>query len=102
MLAPALLIAVASEACEADFVALLIRGDHQLNEVKAEHLPEIVSPLQFATEENIRSIMNAGTGSLGPVNLTNGFCFFNVGGVMTTVAENNVVFAGFCQYMKFV
>lgn len=64
------LIVVASEDCEADFVALLIRGDHTLNEVKAEHLPEIVSPLQFATEENIRSIMNAGAGSLGPVKLT--------------------------------
>ncbi|MCK5894877.1 MAG: proline--tRNA ligase [Endozoicomonadaceae bacterium] len=64
------LIVVASEACEANFVALLVRGDHQLNEVKAGHLPEVASPLQFATEEEIRPIMTAGPGSLGPVNMT--------------------------------
>ena len=64
------LIVAASDACEADFVALLVRGDHELNEVKAEHLPEVASPLQFATEDQIRPIMNAGPGSLGPVNMT--------------------------------
>ena len=64
------LIVAASEACEADFVALLVRGDHELNEIKAEHLPEVASPLRFATEDEIRPVMNAGPGSLGPVNMT--------------------------------
>lgn len=51
-------------------VALLVRGDHELNEVKAEKLPQVASPLTFATEEEIRAVINAGPGSLGPVNMT--------------------------------
>lgn len=50
-------------------VALLVRGDHQLNEIKAEKLPQVAKPLTFATEEEIRAIVGAGPGSLGPVNL---------------------------------
>ncbi len=63
------LIVVAAEECEAEFIALLIRGDHELNEIKAEKLPQVASPLQFATEEQIRAVVGAGPGSLGPVNL---------------------------------
>ncbi|RLV58727.1 proline--tRNA ligase [Parashewanella curva] len=51
------------------FVALLVRGDHDLNEIKAEKVPQVASPLEFATEEEIRSVIGAGPGSLGPVNL---------------------------------
>ncbi|MCX8579603.1 proline--tRNA ligase [Gilliamella sp. B2717] len=50
-------------------VALLIRGDHTLNEIKAEKIDIVASPLEFATEDEIRAIVNAGPGSLGPVNL---------------------------------
>lgn len=50
-------------------VALLVRGDHELNEVKAEKLPQVASPLTFATEEEIRAVVKAGPGSLGPVNM---------------------------------
>ncbi|WP_145525107.1 proline--tRNA ligase [Yersinia vastinensis] len=50
-------------------VALLVRGDHELNEIKAEKLPQVAKPLTFATEEEIRAIVGAGPGSLGPVNL---------------------------------
>ncbi|MEY1424797.1 proline--tRNA ligase [Morganella morganii] len=50
-------------------VALLVRGDHELNEVKAEKHPLVAAPLEFATEEEIRAVVNAGPGSLGPVNL---------------------------------
>ena len=50
-------------------VALLVRGDHELNEVKAEKHPLVASPLEFATEEEIRAAVNAGPGSLGPVDL---------------------------------
>ncbi|MEQ5184864.1 proline--tRNA ligase [Providencia rettgeri] len=50
-------------------VALLIRGDHELNEIKAEKHPLVASPLQFASEEEIRKAVNAGPGSLGPVNM---------------------------------
>ena len=50
-------------------VALLVRGDHELNEIKAEHLDIVASPLTFATEDEIRTLVNAGPGSLGPVGL---------------------------------
>ncbi|MGB0845865.1 MAG: proline--tRNA ligase [Thiolinea sp.] len=63
------LIVHASDETDADFVALLVRGDHELNEIKAEKLPEIAAPLEFATEEEIRAAIGAGPGSLGPVNL---------------------------------
>ncbi|WAX70812.1 proline--tRNA ligase [Gallibacterium anatis] len=54
---------------EGKLVALLVRGDHELNEVKAEKLPQVASPLTFANEEEIRAAVGAGPGSLGPVNL---------------------------------
>ena len=62
------LVVRASDLCEAEFIALIIRGDHTLNEVKAENHAMVASPLAFATESEIRSIMGAGPGSLGPVN----------------------------------
>jgi prolyl-tRNA synthetase len=63
------LIVAASEECDADFVALLVRGDHELNEIKAEKLRDVAEPLRFATDEEIRNIVGAGPGSLGPLNL---------------------------------
>ncbi|MGX8940081.1 proline--tRNA ligase [Symbiopectobacterium sp. Eva_TO] len=50
-------------------IALLVRGDHELNEVKAEKLEQVASPLTFANEAEIRDIVGAGPGSLGPVNM---------------------------------
>ncbi|EGW55097.1 proline--tRNA ligase [Candidatus Endoriftia persephonae] len=63
------LIVVADEEDEAELVALLVRGDHELNELKAEKLPQVASPLEMASEEQIRAAIGAGTGSLGPVKL---------------------------------
>ncbi|WP_020680325.1 proline--tRNA ligase [Marinobacterium rhizophilum] len=63
------LIVHASDECEADFIALLVRGDHELNELKAEKLPLVAAPLTMATEDEFRSVIGAGAGSLGPVNL---------------------------------
>lgn len=59
----------ASEEVDAPLIGLIIRGDHELNEVKAENLPQVASPLEMATEEEIRAAIGAGPGSLGPVNL---------------------------------
>jgi prolyl-tRNA synthetase len=50
-------------------VALLVRGDHELNAAKAAKLPQVQQPLQFAGEAAIRAAVGAGPGSLGPVNL---------------------------------
>lgn len=55
--------------CGYPLVALIIRGDHTLNEIKAEKLDKVASPLEFAGENEIRSTIGAGLGSLGPVNL---------------------------------
>lgn len=63
------LIVSAAKESGHQLVALLIRGDHELNEIKAEKHPLVASPLKFATEEEIRAILHAGPGSLGPVNL---------------------------------
>ncbi|BEU03848.1 proline--tRNA ligase [Agarivorans sp. OAG1] len=63
------LIVKASEESEHSLIALILRGDHELNEIKAENLTEIASPLEFASEEEIRAAVGAGPGSLGPVNL---------------------------------
>jgi prolyl-tRNA synthetase len=48
-------------------VALLIRGDHQLNEVKASKLPQLKLPLRLASAEQVRAAFGAGFGSLGPL-----------------------------------
>ena len=49
-------------------VAIILRGDHELNEIKAAKLPGVRSPLAFAKEEAITQAMGASVGSLGPVN----------------------------------
>ena len=51
-------------------VALIVRGDHELNELKAEKLTGIASPLEFAPEERIKAELGCPVGSLGPVNLS--------------------------------
>ncbi|RXK34490.1 proline--tRNA ligase [Arsenophonus endosymbiont of Bemisia tabaci Asia II 3] len=63
------LIVSAAKESGHQLVALLIRGDHELNEIKAEKHPLVANPLKFATEEEIRAILHAGPGSLGPVDL---------------------------------
>jgi len=63
------LVVEAAEETGNTLIALLVRGDHELNEIKAEKLPEVAAPLRFASEEEIRNAIGAGPGSLGPVNL---------------------------------
>lgn len=64
------LLVQATEESGHQLIALIVRGDHELNEIKAEKIAEVASPLVFATEEEIRAVVCAGAGSLGPVNLT--------------------------------
>lgn len=59
----------ASDEIDVDIIALIVRGDHELNEVKAENLKEVLAPLEMATDEEIRALIGAGPGSLGPVGL---------------------------------
>ena len=53
---------------ESSLYAIILRGDHELNEIKAAKLPGVKSPLAFASEEAITKAMGASVGSLGPVN----------------------------------
>jgi len=57
------------EGTEGGLVALVLRGDHQLNAIKAERLEAVKSPLAMAGEERIRAAAGADAGSLGPVGL---------------------------------
>ena len=50
-------------------VALVLRGDHQLNEVKVENLAGVASPLTFATDEQVSAVANCHSTSLGPKGL---------------------------------
>ncbi len=51
------------------FVALALRGDHQLNTLKAEKISEISKPLTMATEKEVFSVCGASIGSIGIVRL---------------------------------
>ncbi|MEI6458652.1 MAG: proline--tRNA ligase [Pseudomonadota bacterium] len=50
-------------------VALLVRGDHELNAVKAQNLPAVASPLRMASAEKIIAALGSQIGYIGPVNL---------------------------------
>ena len=48
-------------------VLLLVRGDHEVNAIKAAKLPQVREPLAFASPETIRTAFGASPGSLGAV-----------------------------------
>jgi prolyl-tRNA synthetase len=50
-------------------VALVLRGDHELNEVKAAKLPQVMKPLQFLTPGEVQLAAGCDAGSIGPVGL---------------------------------
>ncbi|MEX0604181.1 MAG: proline--tRNA ligase [Marinobacter sp.] len=50
-------------------VALILRGDHSLNEIKAENLDGVSEPLTMATDEEIKAAIGCAPGSIGPVDL---------------------------------
>lgn len=56
---------VADENGDYDLVALVLRGDHELNEIKAEKLEEVASPLTFATEDEVKARLGLTIGSIG-------------------------------------
>ncbi len=55
-----------------DVVALCLRGDHELNEVKAAKLPELPGEFALAGEAEINAATGASAGFIGPVNLPAG------------------------------
>lgn len=57
------------QGSENNLVALVVRGDHALNEIKAEKLTQVAKPLTFAFETDIKTALGCGVGSIGPVGL---------------------------------
>ncbi|MEC8472817.1 MAG: proline--tRNA ligase [Pseudomonadota bacterium] len=52
-----------------ELIALLLRGDQELNETKAQKLSGVLSPLTFATDEEVKDIIGCDPGAIGPVKL---------------------------------
>ncbi|HAU69238.1 MAG: proline--tRNA ligase [Arenicella sp.] len=50
-------------------VALVLRGDHELNELKAEKHPLVASPLTWADEDEVKASVGCAPGSIGVVDL---------------------------------
>ncbi len=59
--------AVVVESDDGEAVLMLLRGDHELNEIKAQKIEGIKDPLTFASAESIQSAFGAQPGSLGPI-----------------------------------
>ncbi len=59
--------AVCVDGADGRPVLMMVRGDHQLNLVKASKLTQVKTPVAFATPEAIRQAFGADPGSLGPV-----------------------------------
>ena len=55
------------EPMPAKIVLVLLRADHELNEVKAGHLPELKEGFRFATDDEIMQAFGSKPGYLGPV-----------------------------------
>ena len=55
------------EGEDGGLVALVLRGDHELNAIKAERTDGVLAPLTFARPERVHEVMGCAPGSLGPV-----------------------------------
>ncbi len=58
------------EGSEGGIVALVVRGDHELNAVKAQKIPGVANPLRMAAPERVVEATGTEPGFLGPVGLT--------------------------------
>ena len=57
------------EGSDGGVVALVVRGDHELNAVKAQKLPGVLAPLRMASAEQVRAATGCEPGYIGPVGL---------------------------------
>jgi len=57
------------EGQERELIALVLRGDHELNAIKAQQLPGVASPLKMASPERIQRELGTEIGFLGPIGL---------------------------------
>lgn len=54
---------------EGALIALLLRGDHELNEIKVEKIAGVITPLEFASDEEVINACQCKPGSIGPIGL---------------------------------
>ena len=71
-------------SCE--LIMLCLRGNQELNEVKAGKIEGISNPVEFATDEEIAALMGAHPGSLGPVGFKGRIIFDRNANVMSNFA----------------
>jgi len=57
------------EGTDGGVVALVVRGDHELNAVKAQKLPGVLAPLRMASAEQVRAAAGCEPGFIGPAGL---------------------------------
>ena len=57
------------EGIDDSIVALVVRGDHEINEIKAEKIEAVASPFTLIEAEKIRTVVDCDAGSIGPVGL---------------------------------
>ncbi|SBS38217.1 Proline--tRNA ligase [Marinomonas spartinae] len=74
---------------ESTIVALVLRGDHNINELKVEKLKGIVAPFEFASEEDILNKIGCAPGSIGPQGLKEK-------GIRIIVDRSAAVMSDFC------
>ena len=55
------------KAEDGGLIALLLRGDHELNTLKAEKLEGVLAPLSFAEEDDIKALIGCPPGFIGPL-----------------------------------
>jgi prolyl-tRNA synthetase len=55
------------EGAEGAVIALVLRGDHELNALKAQKLPGVANPLRMASAERVRQATGCDPGSIGPI-----------------------------------
>ena len=55
------------KAEDGGLIALLLRGDHELNSLKAEKLDGVLAPLTFAEEAEIKTLIGCPPGFIGPL-----------------------------------
>lgn len=72
-----------------DMIALFLRGDHELNTVKAENHPLIAAPLTFVGEQLLESKIGAPAGFIGPIGLAEK-------GIPVIVDRDAAVLTNFC------
>ena len=84
-----MLIKGVDEDGEPNIIALVLRGDHNINEIKVEKIKGAVAPFEFASEADIVAKIGCQPGSIGPQGL-------KAAGIRVIVDRSAAVLSDFC------